>query len=283
MLTDFYFEKRGDTKIWLDRDFAHREFIDRIAESDQLLARRECQIIKDQKKIKVGRLSLTIAGYNHHLYIKRYNAFSLRYRLSSLMAPSGAMNSLRGAVLLQGAGIRTVKPVAAVESRHLGALTKSFFITEEISGGRTADAYWIEDLASTPLCHHRRRRRSFLAGLASLFRSLHAAGLYHNDLKDANIMIVSRPAGSSPIFYLLDLEGVRRYQRLSERRRIKNLVQIHRTLGRHIRGPEKLYFLKKYMDAGATDRPSRKRLIARILAESDRVDAVKGVEPGPQG
>ena len=280
-LPDFCCVERGGTKIWVDRNFANRELLEQIADCDRLLAWPECQIIKDQKKIKVGRLRLALMGKEYSFYIKRYNAFSLRYRIGSLLTLSGAVRSLRGAALLQSAGTRTARPVAAVETRFLGMLTKSFFITEEISGGKTADAYWLENLTSSPLCSDRQRRRSFLAGLASVFRSLHASAIYHNDLKDANIITVAHPDGFSHIFYLLDLEGVQRCVRLSEKRRVKNLVQINRTLGRHIRRSDKLYFIKHYLDAAITDQNRIKRLIQVIQSESDRVDAVKGIAPVP--
>lgn len=280
-LPDFCSVERGGTKIWVDQSLRCPELMDQIGDCDRLLARRDCRIVKDQKKIKVGRLSLTIGGQARQIYIKRYNAFSLRYRLGSLMASSGAVKSLRGAAVLRGAGIRTARPVAAVETRRMGMLTKSFFVTEEISGGKTADTYWLEDLAPAPACNRWQRRRSFLRGLAFEFRSLHAASIYHNDLKDANIIAVAHPDGFSHIFYLLDLEGVHRCARLSEKRRVKNLVQINRTLGRHIRNSARLYFMKHYLEAVVADRNRLKRLIQVIQSESDRVDAGKGIAPVP--
>ena len=278
-LPDFCCVERGGTKIWVDRNFANQELLEQIADCDHLLARPECQIIKDQKKIKVGRLSLALMGKQYSLYIKRYNAFSLRYRFGSLLCASGAVRSLRGAALLQSAGIRAIRPVAAVESRVKGALTKSFFVTEEICGGKTADAYWREDLAASRLASVWKRQRNFLGGLASLFRSLHAADIYHNDLKDANILTVSGPEDLSQSFFLLDLEGIKRYARLSWKRRTKNLVQLNRTLGRYVSRSAKLYFLKCYLGATFANRPQTKRLIQTILTESYRLDARKGIAP----
>lgn len=279
MLRDFHFEARGRTKVWLHREVADGELIDRIADCDRLLAQPGCRIIKDEKKIKVGHLRLSIAGRTYQLYIKRYNAFSLRYCIGSLLRPSAAVSSLRGAALLKSAGIRTARPLAAAETRLLGMVTRSFLITEAIAGGKTADAYWLEDLGRTPLGRQRLARRDFLAGLASLFRTLHEAGIYHNDLKDANIMAAADPQGGGSLFFLLDLEGVRRFGRLGERRRIKNLVQINRTLGRYVPGSGKLYFLMHYLGAVPIDRRRTKRLIRAIQAESDRLDAAKGIEP----
>lgn len=276
MLREFVFEPRGRTKIWLDRHFARPEFLDLLADCDGLLARPDCLIVKDQKKITVGRLSLTVAGRCHHLYIKRYNVFSLRHRLGSWMVPSGAVKAMRGAAVLQKNAVRTARPVAAVENRATGALAKSFFVTEEIAGGKTADAFWLQDVAASPPRERCRRRKNFLAALGTLFRTLHGAAVYHNDLKDANILTVSEPDGWSQKFYLLDLEGVRQLKRLSARRRIKNLVQINRTLGRHLRRPEKLYFLKHYLQADFNEESATRKLIRRVLRKSARVDAAKG-------
>lgn len=280
VLPDFCFEERSGSKIWVDPSFACEAFISQLTNCDLLLDRTDCQIIKDQKKIRVGRLGLHIAGREHNFFIKRYNAFSLRYRIGSLMKLSGAVKSLRGTSLLQGAGIRTVRPVAAVEHRVKGVLSGSFFITEELHGAKTADAYWIEDLSAPQLDHRRERRRNFLIGLGHLFRSLHAAQIYHNDLKDANILVVSLPGGLSQAFFLLDLEGVKRYAQLSHNRKIKNLVQLNRTLGRYIRRSGKLYFMKNYLGAAFADKRRTKRMLLKIVAESVRLDALKGIGRG---
>ena len=106
-------------------------FIERLAHADQLLRDPTCQIIKDQKKIKVGRLNVAVAGIVRSVYVKRYNAFSLRYKITSPFIRSGALRALRGAAILRQANIATAVPVAAVEHRFGGVLSKSFFISEE--------------------------------------------------------------------------------------------------------------------------------------------------------
>jgi len=128
-----------------------------------------CQIIKDQEKIKVGRFTMDIAGAPHAIYIKRYNAFSLRHRLASPFIHSGAFRALRGAAILRAASIPIAVPVAAVENRVGGAITKSFFIAEEIANGKTIDAYWRDELETLIGGDGVARRRGFLKGLAQLF------------------------------------------------------------------------------------------------------------------
>ena len=273
---DFVVQRRGGATIWIDHRCADRAFVDRLANPDELFADPGCEIIKDQKKIKVGRVRMLIAGKARSLYVKRYNAFSMRYRLVSPFVASGAYRALRGAAILRSAGILTAAPVAAVEHRRSRALSKSFFISEEVAGGKTADDFWNKPLAELTGREGIRLRRRFLSELAALFCSLHAQQIYHNDLKDANILVVSGRSDLRFGFFLLDLEGVRRVPCLSAKRKIKNLVQLQRTLGRYLRVTDQLFFLKHYLGAEFTDRETQRHWIASVMSESRRLDDIKG-------
>lgn len=270
---DFVFQQRGDAAIWVDRACVDQGFIDRLTDADCLFAESNCQIIKDQRKIKVGRLTLRIAGQPRTIFVKRYNAFSLRYKLASPFMQSGAFHSLQGAAILRAAQIPTALPLAAVENRHSGALTKSFFLSEEIAGGETVDAYWRDRLLGVKGREGAVLRRSFLTELAHLFKTLHTEHIYHNDLKDANILATAERSETGLRLFLLDLDGVASLARMSARRKVKNLVQINRSLGRYLRRSEKVYFLQSYLGSAFDQRSVRRRLIESVMGESRRVDS----------
>jgi hypothetical protein len=87
---------------------------------------------KTRKKIKIGRIKLQVAGAAHSLYIKRYNAFSLRYKLVSPLMRSGAFRALEGAAILHAADISIAAPIAAVEKSPTRRVDQKFFLAEEI-------------------------------------------------------------------------------------------------------------------------------------------------------
>jgi serine/threonine protein kinase len=262
---DFVLLKRGDYSIWIHRGLEETSIVDRLANPDRLFIEDGCVVLKDQKKIKVGRIPIDVYGQRRSVYIKRYNAFSLRAKVMSIFNRSGGVRSLQGAAILKRAGISTAMPVAAVESRCCGMVMKSFYISEEIVDGMTSDRYW-QSIAKDSQRVFRRRR--FLESLAAIFKMLHRRGVYHNDLKDANILVVSDKEKMS--FFLLDLEGVRLYTNLNRRRRVKNLVQLNRTLGRLIRGTDKLYFLKVYLGSVFRNRLEKRRWVTEVLEQSRR-------------
>ena len=279
--TEFILEKRGSARVWLSGAYADPAFVDLLADADRLFDDAKCHVIKDQKKIKVGRLSVNVSGKIRSIYVKRYNVFSLRSRLGSLFFQSGALRSLQGADVLAEAGIPTAMPLASVEDRIYGMLRKSFFLSEEIAGAKTADRYWIDNLQDRKDREGFQLRRAYLARLAGLFHTLHARQIYHDDLKDANIMAVAGDNGGSVDSFLLDLEGVRRCSRLSQRRRVKNLVQLYRTLGKHLTRSQRLSFLKNYFPASYSDRTLKRNLVVRVLRRAHRVDRRK--TPGAWG
>jgi tRNA A-37 threonylcarbamoyl transferase component Bud32 len=269
---DFVFQQQRGAAIWFIRERVGTESAVLLENPDALFDRPGSQIIKDQRKIKVGRVPLTVAGQQRFVYLKRFNAFGWRYRLGSFFFSSGAVRALRGAFVLMEAKIPAARAIAAVEFRHCGMLTKSFFLTDEIVGGKTADAYWRKVLQTIAGGDANRRRRNFLQRLASLFRELHECNIYHSDLKDSNILVVPGEDRQGESFYLLDLEGIRRYRRLSWRRRVKNLVQLNRTLGLYLRRIDKCVFARSYLSDFIADRRQRRRWITAVLRRSREKD-----------
>lgn len=273
-LAQLVFCKRGQSSIWIQPELATDTVIDKIAHPDALLEQPECEIIKDQPKIKVGCLQVTLDDRPLRLYIKRYNVFSWRHKLGSLFITSGAVKSMRGASILIEAGIGTARPIAAVERRHWGMLTGSFYLTEEVTGSRISNRYWSEELQPLTGVMGISRRRAFLRGLAELFAKLHAKNIYHNDLKDFNILVAPN-ASSGESLFLLDLEGVRRYGQISQRRRIKNLVQLNRTLGKLLSNTEALRFLKVFLGPKFREQAEKKAWVTLIVKHSRDLDRQK--------
>ncbi|HXV83530.1 MAG TPA: lipopolysaccharide kinase InaA family protein [Candidatus Binatia bacterium] len=276
---EFVLEKRGALFIQVVGTLA-QDLLPEIGDPDHFFGLPGCEIVKDQRKIKVARIKIEIQGDKRTAYLKRYNAFSWRYRFGSLFRSSGALRSLKGAAILAESGIRTARPLAAVDSRSWGMLSRSFFLSEEIENGKTVDLYWREELLTIKGKEGLRRRRRFLRGMGELFDSLHRQAIYHNDLKDANILVRPDSNGSSEHFYLLDLEGIRRYQKLSWRRRVKNLVQLNRTLGQYLGATDKLRLLESYLGVSFLNRDEKRRWVSKVLKQSRRIDRLRQSQAG---
>ena len=245
---------------------------------DRLLADPACHVVKDQRKVRVGVLERALSYRGTEpisaVYIKRYNVPSWRMRLMSLVQASPAARAWIAAATLTQAGFGVAPALAAVEYRQRGMLERCFFVTARVDDAVPADQFWWGLRGASTAA-----RRRFAEALGQLFARLHAAGVYHNDLKDANLL-VRRAADGTLAFYLLDLERVRRPYVLSMRRRVKNLAQLHRTLGRLASTRANLYFLREYLGAEAGDPARRRRWRRRVCRAArwkDLRHAVRGV------
>src|SRR4029077_5302388 len=231
----------GRLRAWLGPGVDPITAIAPDGDPDRLLTRPDCHIVKLQRKGTVGRVT-TAAGT---LYVKRYTGAAWRVLLGSIGLPSPARRAFDAARALAARGFGVPQVVAAVEERRLGAVRRSFFVPREGTGAGTAERSWGGLAAGPPAA-----RQRFAAWLGELFRRLHAAGVYHNDLKDVNVLV--RPGGTTGLeSVLLDLERVRIGRTVRRRRRTEDLRQLARTLGRSAAATTRLRFLRAYLGATA--------------------------------
>jgi hypothetical protein len=237
-------------------------------DADRLLTNARCRLLKFQRKVVVGRMESAIGP----LYVKRYNVHALRIALGSVLRRSPAAEAFGRGIALRQIGFDVPDPVAAIERRTAGILRQSFFLTREVPAAETADIAWRRLLAFGDGRARAYARQGFARALGALFRRLHGAGVYHNDLKDVNLLVTG--ALSAPRFTLLDLERVKIGRPVSERRRVKNVVQLARTLGVLATRTDRMRFLRAYL--GDVDRSERRRWAARIVGTQRQRDRGRG-------
>jgi tRNA A-37 threonylcarbamoyl transferase component Bud32 len=252
-------------RAWLGRGVDLAALTGADGDFDRLLTRADCTLVKFQRKVIVGRIDTAIGP----LYVKRYNVYGPRHALAGLAAPSPAARGWAGAEALAARGFEAPEVVAAVEFRRFGLRARSFLVTRAVAGVPTADERWREILALSDAQRRRVARRALARTLGELFRRLHAAGVYHRDLKDVNILVTG-PA-DAPRCVLLDLEQVRVPGEVGEGRRRKNVVQLERTLGRLAAATDRARFLRAYLGPDA-DRETRRGWARAVLRAARRKD-----------
>ncbi len=77
-LPDHIHLRNGSSSLWISRSLDAQSALRLFTEPDALFSHPQCKLIKDQRKIKVGRIPLEMGGTLGRIYLKRYNAFSWR-------------------------------------------------------------------------------------------------------------------------------------------------------------------------------------------------------------
>jgi hypothetical protein len=207
-----------------------------------------------------ARVTIAVAASpNGALVLKCFRDDGLVRILEVLALGSRAHRVWRAAALMRGAGFAVPEPIAVLEDRRLGLAVRSCAVSRWIDG-TPLDELWRARQGAA--------RRCLTIGFADYLRRLHAAGLYPQDLRAANVLVAGE---NPPQFVLVDLDRVRRYRRLSWRRRRKNVVQVHRSVGRGAPRRESLRFLQRYL--GNPTRAELRRIADEIAAMGRRKDA----------
>jgi len=219
------------------------------------------QNLKQDRGTTVTLVSLPTGA----VVIKHHRLSTWRQWGDSLLHGSPAVRSWRGAQLLQAAGIAVPRPLAVAEQRAAGLVCESFYVSEALLSHTPLNVYWKTQQQPRP----RQQRRTFLRALAEFVRTLHAAGLYVGDLKDENVLVEEYEAQQWR-FVLVDLDRVTPKGALNQSRRLKNLVQLERTLGRNASANDRLFFLHQYLGTPLPPRAQRHALLEQILDLRDR-------------
>ncbi len=222
---------------------------------DRVLAGRGVQILKNGERTTV--VALTLGG--SELILKRFRDRKLREVLETLALGSGAARVWSGAARLRAAGFLAPEILAVLEQRWLGVPVRSCAVARRVPG-TPLDELWRARGGGA--------RRTLSLAFADYLRRLHEAGLYPQDLRGANVLVTSE---SPPVFVLVDLDRVRRYRRLSWRRRRKNIVQVHRSVGRGASPTTGLRFLRRYLPEAS--RSELRRAATQIVAAGRVKDA----------
>jgi hypothetical protein len=273
-------ERLGALAAWRPGgSLALRDLLGGVADPDWLLTRSDCEVVKYDGKVWVGRVR-TAAGV---VYLKRYARWIGRTGAEAVLVGSPARRAAEAMARLDALGLAVPRLAAAVDVTRAGVVVKSFLLTHEVPDALTLDRQWARLAREPDPVVRRVGKRALARAVGRLFARLHALGIYHNDLKDVNIL--AGGSAASPVLTLLDLERVR-FGRgpLAHRRCVKNLVQLDRTLGARASRSDRLRLLRAYL--GGADRAACRAWVrdvvgARARKDTDRVRTAEGPAHAP--
>ena len=229
-----------------------------LAAVETVLEDPATRVLKRNARVTVARRCVG----DREVVLKRFRESNWLRVLEVLAVGSGATRVWRAIGLMRAAGFTVPERIATLECRRGGLVVRSCAVTGWVAG-TALDELWRRRAGAA--------RRSLVSGFADYLRRLHAAGLYPQDLRAANVVVADE---DPPRFILVDLDRVRRYRRLSWRRRRKNLVQVHRSVGRGAAIGDSVRFLRRYL--GRPARGELRRVAAEIAELGRRKDAEYG-------
>ncbi len=200
-------------------------------------------------------------GSTSAVYLKRHlrpGWFELVKPLLRFTRPIiGARNEWEAILRFHEVGIPTMIPVALGEHAD-----RSFLITEAIEGRQKLTA-WMHLNQGAIHNGELATLRRIAAGVADVARTMHTAGMHHQDFYLTHLMIPQ--TGTPAPIHVLDLGRVRYQPRLARRWIVKDLAQLNYSAA-GVAASERLRFLAYYLGRELT--PADRALVSRILSKS---------------
>ena len=213
--------------------YAGPEFLSLLAEPRKLLEGSGAEVLLDGRNRVVAMKTAAGSGGTADIVIKEFRLQGIN-KLKSLVLPSKAAKSWRGARSLQEAGFETPAPIAFLEKRKGGFVEQSYFVAERVFGGREIRRLFRESSEET--------LRPLLAALAETLFRLHEKGILHRDLSDGNVLV--KEAAGAFRFIFLDTNRVRSRGHIGPAARAKNLIRLG------VPPALRPFFLERYAAAG---------------------------------
>ncbi len=205
------------------------------------------------------------------VYFKRFLRRGSFDSFKHLVRASRAARAFAGIRLFSDAGFSSTCVSCIVEARRLGVVRESCLVTEEVPDAPSLTHWLFDD--SFGAGPDRPRRRRFLRELGAEVGAIHAAGLYHGDMRHGNVLC--REDGSGWRFAWLDLERSSAYSRLPIERRVYNLSQLNLWRDGLTFG-DRWVFWAAYVERAGLDRAAAKNVLCRVVAETQRRWRIRG-------
>lgn len=217
-----------------------------LSRPDALFELPGVRILKDSPTTRAAVVTVEVGGTGHALHVKRLNRRGMVFTVKYVFQCSRARRLFHNHVALIERGVPTLQPIAAISERSGPFLRRSFLITEQIDA-KPLFELWEKEIH--PSGNPPDRRRKLMADVARLVAKMHAAGVFHRDLKSSNILVQT---DGSPI--IADLDGARLRSSVGYRQRVRDLARLFTSLVPLANVTDRHVFLKEYIAAfGAGD------------------------------
>ena len=182
--------------------------------------RQEVEVIRTHPNQIVVLVPFEVDGQPEQVYLKRYQFGDLRRRLKDVFGRTRARGEWLAIHAVQSLGIG-VSPPILFGVRQIGFLRReSFLATQEVDDVKSADLI-IRDVGGS-------ERRRAVRLLGRLIGTLHARGLFHDDLKAPHILATQGQLPEDGVHgvVLLDLYRAVTGRQPTMRQRGVNLAQV---------------------------------------------------------
>ena len=266
-ISNFYKVRLSGWQLYVSKDFAASGRQHKL-EADEKLDGIRGPFIKEESSrfADVFKCSISFAGYCHNVFVKRYLHRSAWDFVKHIFRPSRAKRALLASIMLKENGLGIAEVIAMGQKKYGPFCVSNFLITRELEDAQNVHncitEKWQTNTKNTLL-----DKRRFIVTLGKTIGKMHAAGIFHGDLRTGNVF--AGKVNGDWEFFFLDNERTRRFRRIGQRLRIKNLVQINMLEPGLVSATERMRFFKSYLKANQYIQHRYKNMQKQVVSKTN--------------
>ena len=247
--------------ICVRKDFPKNYIVNMIAEDYSSCENRELFTrVTSSDYTNVFKYSFSLDGVDHSFYLKKYLCRSTRDFVKHLFRSSRARRAFNAALMLQKNGFDTPAVLGLFEHRTGPFYINNLLLTYEVENSKTMPQLLTDicqNFAATAVV----RKRDLIKTFGKTIGRMHAEGIFHGDLRLGNVLVVEEEQKWR--FSFIDNERTKKFRRLPDRLRLKNLVQIN-MFRSGINDSDRLRFFMAYIRVNPYVQSNHKRWARKV-------------------
>lgn len=262
MYNSFDTIRRHNSTLFIQKDFRNAELEQALTAGEKKL--RECYELTPVQSSVVSRVykfTTRLDDSKRCVYFKQYLYRSVLDFIKHLVRSSRARRAFQAALMLERNGFKAPVIVAMGECKFSFLERENFLLTLEVEEAKPIHKFIPESLEYFTK-EQLNDLRELIRKFGRTVGRMHAAGIFHGDLRLGNVL-VRRDKNGRHIFFI-DNERTRKFRRLPARLRLKNLVQANMLISECITKTDRMRFFKSYLQENIDIRGWHKKLANKI-------------------
>ena len=259
--------KRDNCTLFINKNFRNGNLEQALLAGEKTLQERYQLIpVLSSHSSRVRKFSASFDGTERWIYFKQYLCRSAWDFIKHLVRPSRAKRAFKATLILEKNGFEAPVVVAMGECKSSFLDRENFLATIEVEGARQIYQF-IPDKLENFTKKQLQDKRELIRTFGRTIGRMHAAGIFHGDLRLGNVL--ARQEESGWRFSFIDNERTKKFHRLPRRLRLKNLVQLNMYPTRGLTNTDRMRFFNAYLSVNPCVQSRYDNWVQKVVAKTN--------------
>jgi len=238
-----------------------------LAGEKTLQERYQLTAIFSSDTSRVHKFTVRFDGIEKEVYFKQYLYRSVWDFIKHLVRASRARRAFKATLILEK-NVFEAPVVVAMGERKSGFFDReNFLVTLEVENAKQIYQF-IPDNSENLTKEQLQDKRELIRAFGRTVGRMHAAGIFHGDLKVGNVL--ARQERNGWRLFFIDNERTRKFYRLLPWLRLKNLVQLNMHRSPCLTNSDRMRFFKAYLEENHRIRSGRNWWVKKVNSKTNK-------------